>query len=167
VKGGAALVETLLRFGVDTVFGIPGVQTYELFDAFARAGDRVRVVMPRHEQAAGYMAFGYAKATGRVGTFSVVPGPGILNAAAAAVTANSATTPVLGLTGDIPSPFLGQGRGHLHELPDQAATLRTFLKWAQRVDRVADAPAAVEEALRQALSGRQGVAVLVMPRDVM
>jgi acetolactate synthase-1/2/3 large subunit len=167
VKGGAALVETLLRFGVDTVFGIPGVQTYEVFDALARAGDRVRVVAPRHEQAAGYMAFGYAKGTGRVGTFSVVPGPGILNASAAALTANSATAPLVGITGDIPSTFLGKGRGHLHELPDQAGTLQTFLKWSRRVDSVAAAPAAMEEALRYALSGRQGVAIVSMPWDVM
>ena len=167
MRGGAALVDALLRFGVDTVFGIPGVQTYEVFDALAVAGDRATVIAPRHEQAAGYMAFGYAKATGRVGVFSVVPGPGVLNAAAAAVTANTATAPLIGLTGEIPSAFLGKGRGHLHELPDQAGTLRSFLKWAQRVDSVADAPAAVEEALRQALSGRQGVAIVAMPWDVM
>ncbi len=167
MSGGAAVVEALLLRGVDTVFGIPGAQTYEMFDALARAGDRVSVLAPRHEQATAFMAFGYAKATGRLGVFSVVPGPGILNASAAAVTAQSACAPLLGLTGEIPSTYLGRGRGHLHELPDQAGTLRMFLKWAQRVDGAAEAPAAVEEALRQALSGRQGVAVLAMPWDVM
>ena len=56
-----------MREGVDTVFGIPGAQTYELFDALGRASAEIRVVAPRHEQAASYMAFGYAKATGRAG----------------------------------------------------------------------------------------------------
>jgi acetolactate synthase-1/2/3 large subunit len=71
------------------------VQTYELFDSLARAGDRVRVVGARHEQAAGYMAFGYAQATGRTGVFTVVPGPGVLNAGAALLTAHGASTPVV------------------------------------------------------------------------
>lgn len=167
MRGGAAIVEALLRHGVTTVFGIPGAQTYELFDALARAGDRVTVYAPRHEQAAGYMAFGYAKASGRLGVFSVVPGPGVLNAAAAALTAQSASAPLLGLTGEIPSTYRGRGRTHLHEMPDQTATLRSFLAWAHRIDRVEDAPAAVEQALREALSGRPGVAVLSMPWDVM
>ncbi|MDT7662643.1 MAG: acetolactate synthase large subunit, partial [Pseudonocardiales bacterium] len=70
------IVEGLLAHGVDTVFGIPGVQTYELFDSFARAGDALRVIGARHEQTAGYMAFGYAQATGRTGVYTVVPGPG-------------------------------------------------------------------------------------------
>jgi acetolactate synthase-1/2/3 large subunit len=78
MTGGEAIVDALLRHGVDTVFGIPGVQTYGLFDALQRAGKRVRVIHPRHEQATGYMAFGYAKSTGRIGVFSVVPGPGVL-----------------------------------------------------------------------------------------
>jgi acetolactate synthase I/II/III large subunit len=167
MKGGAAIVEALLRHGVTTFFGIPGAQTYELFDALALAGDRVSVLAPRHEQAAAYMAFGYAKASGRLGVFSVVPGPGILNAAAAGLTANTATAPLLGLTGEIPSSYIGRGRGHLHELPDQVGTLQSFLKWAHRIDHAADAPQAVEHALREALSGRQGVVVLAMPWDVM
>ena len=79
-SGGEAIVDALLRHGVDTVFGIPGVQTYGLFDALQRAGGRLRVLHPRHEQATAYMAFGYAKTTGRAGVFSVVPGPGVEHA---------------------------------------------------------------------------------------
>ena len=63
MSGGDAIVSSLLREGVDTIFALPGVQTYGLFDAMARAGEELRVITPRHEQAAGYMAFGYAKAT--------------------------------------------------------------------------------------------------------
>ena len=80
MTGAQAIVQSLLLHGVDTIFGIPGVQTYGFFDALYEARDRIRVIHPRHEQATAYMAFGYAKATGRVGVFSVVPGPGVLNA---------------------------------------------------------------------------------------
>jgi acetolactate synthase-1/2/3 large subunit len=67
MTGGEAIARSLISHGVDTVFAIPGVQTYHLFDAFARAGDRLTVIGPRHEQATAYMAFGYAKSTGKVG----------------------------------------------------------------------------------------------------
>ena len=81
--GGDALIAGIMAHGVDTVFGLPGAQVYGLFDAMARAG--LNVVGARHEQACGYMAFGYARATGRPSVFAVVPGPGVLNASAAAV----------------------------------------------------------------------------------
>ena len=64
MSGGDAIVRSLLAQGVDTVFALPGVQIYGLFDALARAGSAIRVICPRHEQAAAYMAFGYAKSTG-------------------------------------------------------------------------------------------------------
>ena len=77
LSGGEALVEGLAAHGVDTVFGIPGVQTYALFDALGRRDGEIRVIAPRHEQATAYMAFGYAKAGGRPGVFAVVPGVGL------------------------------------------------------------------------------------------
>ena len=109
----------LVREGVDTVFGIPGAQTYELFDALGRASDHIRVLAPRHEQAASYMAFGYARSTGRTGVYSVVPGPGVLNSSAGLCTAYGASAPVVCLTSEVPTPYIGVGLGHLHELPDQ------------------------------------------------
>ena len=120
----------LVREGVDTVFGIPGAQTYELFDALGRASDHIRVLAPRHEQAASYMAFGYARSTGRTGVYSVVPGPGVLNSSAGLCTAYGASAPVVCLTSEVPTPYIGVGLGHLHELPDQLGTLRTLTKWA-------------------------------------
>ena len=114
-----AIVASLIEHGVDTVFGMPGVQTYPLFDAMARSG--LRVVGARHEQTAAYMAFGYAQATGRTGVCTVVPGPGFLNASAALASAYGASTPVLCITGEIPSRFIGRGLGHLHELPHAQA----------------------------------------------
>ena len=163
-SGGEAVVSGLLAHGVDTVFGLPGAQIYGLFDAFEQA--QLKVIGARHEQACGYMAFGYARSTGRPGVFSVVPGPGVLNAAAALLTAFGANEPVLCLTGQVPTPFLGKGRGHLHEMPDQLATLRSFVKWADRIEYPALASVAVARAFQEMLSGRRGPAALEMPWDV-
>jgi acetolactate synthase-1/2/3 large subunit len=166
MSGGDAIVQSLLREGVDMVFALPGVQTYGLFDAMARVGEELRVITPRHEQAAGYMAFGYAKATGRPGVCSVVPGPGVLNAAAAMSSAYAASTPFVLITGQVPTPFIGAGKGHLHELPDQLATMRTLTRWAERISRPADGPALVAEAFRQTRSGRPRPVALEMPWEV-
>src|SRR5207248_11729731 len=76
MTGGGALVEMLRRHGVDTLFALPGVQNDALFVALYDAGEAMRVIHPRHEQAAAYMAFGYARASGRPGAYAVVPGPG-------------------------------------------------------------------------------------------
>ncbi|PAY08208.1 hypothetical protein CK489_21415 [Bradyrhizobium sp. UFLA03-84] len=163
-SGGEAIVNGLVDHGVDTVFGLPGAQIYGLFDAFHQA--QLKVIGARHEQACGYMAFGYARSSGRPGVFSVVPGPGVLNASAALLTAFGCNEPVLCLTGQVPTQFLGKGRGHLHEMPDQLATLRTFVKWAERIEYPDNAPAMVSRAFQEMLSGRRGPASLEMPWDV-
>jgi acetolactate synthase-1/2/3 large subunit len=163
-SGGEAIVNGLVAHGVDTVFGLPGAQIYGLFDAFHQA--QLKVIGARHEQACGYMAFGYARASGKPGVFSVVPGPGVLNASAALLTAFGCNEPVLCLTGQVPTQFLGKGRGHLHEMPDQLATLRTFVKWADRMEYPDVAPAMVGRAFQEMLSGRRGPASLEMPWDV-
>jgi acetolactate synthase-1/2/3 large subunit len=164
ITGGEAIVSGLVAHGVDTVFGLPGVQIYGLFDAFAQA--RLRVIGARHEQGCGYMAYGYARSTGRPSVFSVVPGPGILNAGAALLTAFGANEPVLCLTGQVPTQFLGKGRGHLHEMPDQLATLRSIVKWADRIEYPDAAPTLVSRAFQEMLSGRRGPVALEMPWDV-
>jgi acetolactate synthase I/II/III large subunit len=163
-SGGQAIVSGLVAHGVDTVFGLPGAQIYGLFDAFKQA--QLKVIGARHEQACGYMAFGYARSTGRVGVFSVVPGPGVLNAGAALLTAFGSNEPVLCLTGQVPTQFLGKGRGHLHEMPDQLGTLRSFVKWADRIEYPDAAPVAVARAFQEMLSGRRGPVSLEMPWDV-
>ncbi|QCI66392.1 thiamine pyrophosphate-dependent enzyme [Phreatobacter stygius] len=167
MTGGEAIVSGLIANGVDTVFGLPGAQMYPLFDALTQAGDRIRTVGARHEQACGYMAFGYGRSTGKPGVYSVVPGPGVLNTTAALATAWGCCTPVVCLTGQIPSAFIGKRRGHLHEIADQLGTLRSVVKWAARIERAADAPDMVAEAFRQAQSGRPGPVALEMAWDVM
>jgi acetolactate synthase I/II/III large subunit len=164
MTGGEAIVSGLIAHGIDTVFGLPGAQVYGLFDAFHQA--QLKVIGARHEQACGYMAFGYARSTGKVGVFSVVPGPGVLNAGAALLTAFGSNEPVLCLTGQVPTQFLGKGRGHLHEMPDQLATLRSFVKWADRIENPATAPTQVARAFQEMLSGRRGPVALEMPWDV-
>lgn len=164
LTGGEAIVSGLVAHGVDTVFGLPGAQVYGLFDAFHQA--QLKVIGARHEQACGYMAFGYARASGRPGVFSVVPGPGVLNASAALLTAFGCNEPVLCVTGQVPTQFLGKGRGHLHEMPDQLATLRTYVKWADRIEYPGNAPTVVARAFQEMTSGRRGPASVEMPWDV-
>src|SRR6201996_3859605 len=163
-SGGEAIVSGLVAHGVDTVFGLPGAQIYGLFDAFHQA--QLKVIGARHEQACGYMAYGYARASGRPGVFSVVPGPGVLNAGAALLTASGSNEPVLCLTGQVPTAFLDKGRGHLHEMPNQLATLRTFVKWAERIEYPDAAPAMVSRAFQEMMSGRRGPVALEMAWDI-
>ncbi len=164
---GQAIVHMLLRHGVDTVFGMPGAQTYDFFDALYEQRDKIRLISVRHEQAAAYMAFGYARSTGKPGVFSVVPGPGILNTMGALCTAYGANVPIVGITSNIPTDFMGKGRRHLHEIPDQLATLRSLIKWADAIHKPEDAPELVAEAFYQAQSGRPSPVVLEAAWDVL
>ena len=124
MTGGRALVEMLRRHRVDTIFALPGVQNDALFVAFYDAGEELRVIHTRHEQGAAYMAFGYARASGKVGAYAVVPGPGLLNTTAALATAYATNAPVLCISGQVPSNLIGRGFGLLHEIPDQLGILR-------------------------------------------
>lgn len=162
---GEIIARSLRANGVDTVFGIPGAHMYDFNDALARE-DGLRFIHTRHEQGAGYMAYGYARSTGRVGAYTVVPGPGLLNSGAALCTAYGANAPVICLTGNIMSHLIGQGRGQLHELPNQLALLRGLTKWAGRIDHPAEAGAKMETAFRQMLSGRIRPVGIEAPWDV-
>jgi acetolactate synthase I/II/III large subunit len=166
-SGGEALVQGLLDHGIDTVFALPGAQIYALCDALAQRAAHIRTIGARHEQAIGYMAYGYARASGRVGVGAVVPGPGLLNASAALLTANTCCTPLIALTSDVTTTFRDRHRYQLHELREQLAVARAVCKWAQRVDRITDAPALLALAFQAALSGRQGVAALQVPWDLL
>ena len=166
MTGGEAMLRAAVANGIDTIFGLPGAQVYPLFDAIHRSPG-VNAIISRHEQGAAYMAYGYAAATGRPGAFAVVPGPGILNASAALCTAQACNKPVLCMTGQIMSEYLGKGRGHLHELPDQLATLTSIVKHADRIDDPANTSAQMNKAFRQMQSGRPGPASVEMCWDTM
>ena len=163
---GEIMAKSLIANGVNTVFGIPGAHMYDFNDALAREAESIRFIHTRHEQGAGYMAYGYAKSTGRVGAYTVVPGPGLLNSGAALCTAYGANAPVMCLTGNIMSHLIGQGRGQLHELPDHLGTLRGLTKWAERINHPTEAGAVMDEAFKQMLSGRQRPVGVEAPWDV-
>jgi acetolactate synthase-1/2/3 large subunit len=167
MTGGRALVEMLTRHGVDTLFALPGVQNDALFVALYDAGEAIRVIHPRHEQAAAYMALGYARASGKPGAFAVVPGPGLLNTTAALATAYATNAPVLCISGQIPSNLIGRGFGLLHEIPDQLSILRGLTKWAERINHPSEAGHLVNEAFRQLGHGRPRPVALEMPLDIM
>ena len=101
--GGTALVEQLVREGVEVVFGIPGIHLMTVLDALGARADAIRYLTTRHEQGTTYMADGYARVTGRPGTSLVVPGPGVYNAATGLATAYAASSPVLQLAGQVDS----------------------------------------------------------------
>jgi acetolactate synthase I/II/III large subunit len=167
MTGGQALVEMLRRHGVETIFALPGVQNDALFVAFYDAGEALRVIHTRHEQGAAYMAFGYARASGKVGAYAVVPGPGLLNTTAALSTAYATNAPVLCISGQVPSELIGRGFGLLHEIRDQLGILQTLTKWAARIDHPTQAGKLVNEAFRQLRDGRPRPVGLEMPLDVM
>src|SRR3954453_6728516 len=167
LTGGQALVQSIKREGVDTIFGLPGVQLDWAFDALYEEQDSIRVVHTRHEQATSYMADGYARATGKVGTCLVVPGPGVLNAGAGLSTAYACSSPVLCLTGQINSQLIGVGRGELHEIPNQLELFSSVTKWAARAMTPAEIPGLVREAFKQLRSGRPRPVALEIPPDVL
>ncbi len=162
-----AIVRTLVSHGIDTVFGLPGVQNDALYNAFHDHRDRIRVIHTRHEQGAAYMALGYALSTDRAGVYNVVPGPGFLNSTGALCTAYATNAKVLCLTGEIPSKFIGRGVGQLHEINDQLRVLRSLTKWSARVTGPSEAPGRTAEALRQLHAGRPRPVGLECPWDVL
>lgn len=169
MTGGQALVASLINQGIDTIFALPGVQLDGAFDALydAVAAGQLRVIHPRHEQTAAYMADGYARVTGRVGTCVVVPGPGLLNATAALATAYACNSPVFCVTGQIQSDLIGFGRGQLHEIPNQLEMIRSVTKFSGRATEPTAIPGLVNEALTDMWSGRIRPVEVEVPPDTL
>ena len=163
--GGEAVVNALIENGVDTVFGIPGIQLDPLYDAFYHKRNQVRMIQTRHEGGAAFMAMGYAQSSDKTGVFAVVPGPGLLNAMGAVCTAEGANTPVLGITGQIPSDQIGLNYGIAHELRDQLAMSRGVVGWAKRADHAVEVPGMLSEAFTYIRSDRQLPAIFEMAPD--
>ncbi|MBA3450917.1 MAG: thiamine pyrophosphate-binding protein, partial [Chloroflexia bacterium] len=167
MTGGQALVASLTANGVDTVFALPGVQLDGAFDALYAAQADLRVIHPRHEQAAAYMADGYARTTGKVGACMVVPGPGLLNATAALSTAYACNSPVLCVTGQIQSDLIEFGRGLLHEIPNQLGMIRSVTKYAERAMTPPEIPGLVHRAFTEIRSGRERPVEIEIPPDTL
>jgi len=162
---GEALIRLLEAHGVDTVFGIPGVHTVELYRGLA--GSKIRHVTPRHEQGAGFMADGYARASGRPGVAFVITGPGLTNAITAMGQARADSIPMLVISGVNAKNTLGKGFGHLHELPDQIGLVRKVALASHHIDTPDALPAALADAFSIFSSARPGPVHIEIPLDVM
>jgi acetolactate synthase-1/2/3 large subunit len=114
---GEFLVKQLEAWGVDTVFGIPGVHTVELYRGLPHS--KIRHITPRHEQGAGFMADGYARVSGKPGLSFIITGPGITNNLTAMAQAYADSIPMLVISSVNQRDRLGLGKGYLHELPNQ------------------------------------------------
>src|SRR3989442_13809511 len=112
------LVEAFATFGVRQAFGIPGVHSLALYDALA-TDSRIRHVTARHEQGAGYMAEGYARASGQPSLLFTIGGPGATNALTAVADAYADSIPLIHLSTGVPTEYIGTRKGYLHAIRDQ------------------------------------------------
>ncbi|MCB0186208.1 MAG: hypothetical protein KDE31_18190, partial [Caldilineaceae bacterium] len=165
--GGEAIVNSWIKHGVQTIFGLPGAQNDYLYNALYDANGQIQVIHTRHEQGAGYMALGYTMSTGRPGVYAVVPGVGMLNASAALATGYSVNAQLFCFSGQIPSKMIGRGLGQLHEIPDQLGILERLTKWAGHIPAPEQAPGQVAEAFLQLQSGRPRPVAVECPLDVL
>jgi 5-guanidino-2-oxopentanoate decarboxylase len=163
--GGHAAIALLEAYGVDTVFGIPGVHTLELYRGLADR--RMRHIGVRHEQGAGFMADGYARASGRPGVCCLITGPGLMNAATPIGQAYSDSVPVLVLASVNDSTDLGKGRGRLHEITDQHAAIQPLTGLTRTIKSPAELPDAMAEAFRLFEIGRPRPAVFNLTLDML
>ncbi|MBI4552684.1 MAG: thiamine pyrophosphate-binding protein, partial [Candidatus Latescibacteria bacterium] len=166
MTGGQALVRSLSREGVRVIFGLPGAQQYHALDALYDQSE-IRYITTRHEQAASYMADGYARVTGDVGTAMVVPGPGLFNASAGIATAYAASSPVLVITGENHRGRAGKGRQGPDATSDELDWIRPMTKWAARALKPADVPALVHEAFLRLRTGRPRPVEIEIPPAVL
>src|ERR1700716_649943 len=156
------LIERLVAWGVDTVFGLPGDGINGIMEGLRRHADRVRFVLVHHEEAAAFMATAYAKATGRIGVCLATSGPGGIHLANGLYDAKLDHAPVLAITGMQESAVLGtayQQEVHLEHLFADVAD------YNQVVVNPAQLPSLVDIAIRTAYA-RRGVAHLTIPNDI-
>lgn len=166
VRGGAAIVRALEANGVDTIFGIPGVHNLDIYDVLFDHPSMTNI-LARHEQGAGFMADGYYRATGKPGVALIVTGPGVTNAATAAGEAFADSSNVFFIATNLERKYIDTLEGNLHEITDQMAVMRPFVKWAKRVMSADEIPAAMAEAFQALATGRPRPIYLEVPIDVM
>lgn len=164
--GGDIVIETLAALGAQEVVGLPGQHALALFDALRRSS--MRLLSPRVELNAGFMADGLARRTGTVAPLFLSAGPGALGSLPALQEAAASSIPILVVAAQVPSAGLGGSRqGYLHELPDQSASFRGVVKSAFTVRAVTQIAPAIIEAWGRALSLPQGPVLVEIPQDVL
>ena len=164
--GGAAVVAALAAHGIETVFGIPGTHNLAVYEGLAGQSD-VTHVLARHEQGAGFMADGYARASGGVGVCLSTTGPAALNVLTPLGTAFADSVPVLSIASEIPSRGLGLGKGFLHECVDQLGCYTPVTKFSARVTEVEAIVPALCSAIAAVTSGRPRPAAIDIPCDIL
>src|SRR5215470_10270382 len=164
--GGEWVVEALRAEGVRHVFGLPGVHNLAIYDALLRQHD-IAHVLSRHEQGSGFMADGYARASGRPGVVVVTTGPGATNVLTPLVESFAGSQPVLVLMSDIPAALIGKGLGALHEVPNQIECFKPVCRWAETIRQGSAIAGAVERAFHLFRTSRQGPIALSLPTDLL
>ncbi len=162
---GEAVMKLLAAYEVDTVFGMAGTMTVELYRGFGAAG--IRHVQCRNEQGASLMADGYARATGKPGVCTVIAGPGVTNAATGIAQAYCDSQPLLVLSGATATRTHGKGWGAVHELDDQAAVTRGFTAFSAMVRYPEELPELLARAYGVFRGGRPRPVHLSLPRDML
>ena len=160
-----AIVDVLEGAGVRAIFGIPGLHTLDFYDALA-SRPSIRHVLTRHEQGAAFAADGYARVSGSHGVCTTTTGPGTFNTLASIAEAWSDSSPVILLGGQIDAALMGQGKGVLHETPDQGRSFEAVTAFVGRPRTPAEVPVALAEAVRCAKTGRWQPAYVELPTDL-
>ena len=163
--GGDVVAESLRALGAETVFGLPGVHALPIWEGLSATA--LRVLGFRQELNAAFAADAHARVTGRPAPLVVSTGPGALMTLGALQEAATAFVPLVVVSSQIERAAIGRGRGHLHELPDQAASFAPLVKWTGRAETAAAIPAVLEEAWGRAASPPQGPAYVEVPFDVL
>jgi acetolactate synthase-1/2/3 large subunit len=162
MKGADCVVECLIREGVDVVFAYPGGASQELHQSLART-DKIRVILPRHEQGGSFAAEGYARATGKVGVCMATSGPGATNLVSAIADAYMDSIPLVAITGQVYSKYIGK---MAFQETDFFGMTLPIVKHSYLAMNVQDLPRIFKEAFHLARSGRPGPVIIDLPKDV-
>ncbi len=162
ITGAELFVKALKEENVDTLFAYPGGQAIDLFDALYGQKD-INVILPRHEQALAHEADGYARATGKVGVCLVTSGPGATNLVTGIATANYDSVPLVCFTGQVPTYLIGNDA---FQEVDTVGIMRSICKYAVTVRKREDLARIIHNAFYIAKSGKPGVVVVDIPKDI-
>ena len=162
---GEALIDLLEQYEVDTVFGVPGVHTFELYRGLADSD--LHHVLAKNEAGAGFMADGYARVTGKPGVCLLITGPGVTNATTPIGQAYADSMPMLVISSENPSDSLGKGWGLLHEISDQTAVTRPLTALSATARTPADVPELIGQAFSIFASQRPRPVHIAIPMDVL
>ena len=162
IKGTELFVKALKEEGVDTLFGYPGGQAIDLFDALYDQDD-IEVILPRHEQALIHAADGYARSTGKTGVCLVTSGPGATNLVTGIATANYDSVPLVCFTGQVPLNLMGNDA---FQEVDIVGITNSICKYSVTVRKREDLGRIIKEAFYIARTGRPGPVVVDIPKDI-